>query len=62
MFLCSHIRNVLNVDNTLICSQKKIANAIELNVNDALNELYCISTSVCIEMINTIDKFEAQTV
>ena len=54
--------SVLDVDNTLICSQKKIANAIELNVNDALNELYCISTSVCIEMINTIDKFEAQTV
>ena len=54
--------SVHDVDKTLVYTQKKIADAIELNIYDALNELYCISTSVCIEMINTIDKLETQTV
>lgn len=54
--------SVYDVDKTLVYSQNKTANAIELNINDALNELYCISTSVCIEMINTIDKLATQTV
>lgn len=54
--------SVFDVDNTPIYSQKKIANDLELNINDALDELYCISTSVCVEMINTIDKLATQTV
>lgn len=54
--------SIINVDNSVISSQQNCGDSVELDITDESNELYCISTSVCTSLINTVDKFAVQTV
>lgn len=54
--------SIIDVDNSLIASQKNCGESYELTITDELNELNCIATSICLSLINTVDKFEVQTV
>ncbi len=54
--------SIIDVDNSVIAMQKKIGDALELNIAEDKNELYCISTSICISLINTVDKLAVQAV
>lgn len=53
---------ILDVDNSVISTHKNCINCSEVNINDKSNELYCIATSICISLINTVDKFAMQAV
>lgn len=53
---------IIDVDNTLIATQTKNKAYFELNVANCDNELFCVATSICINLINTVDNFAAQTV
>ena len=54
--------SILDVDNTVIAINKNCGEYSELTVIDTANELYCIATSICINMINTVDKLVIQAV
>lgn len=54
--------SILDVDNTVIASNKKYGEYSELTVTDTVNELYSIATSICVNMINTVDKLAIQAV
>ncbi len=54
--------SIIDVDNSVIAIQRKCGEALELNITEDKNELYCICTSVCINLINTVDKLAMQAV
>ena len=54
--------SIVDVDNTVIAINKNQGNQCELTVYDSNNELYSIATSVCINMLNTVDKLAIQAV
>lgn len=54
--------SIIDVDNSLIASQSKHADYIELNIADDSDELYCVATSICTNLINTVDKLAMQAV
>lgn len=54
--------SIFDVDNTVIAINKNFGEYSELTVTDSTNELYTIATSICINMINTVDKFAIQAV
>ncbi len=54
--------DIIDVDNSIISSQKRNLKSIEININDESNELYCVLTSICVCFINTIEKPLVQTV
>ena len=54
--------SIIDVDNTVIATQSKHTRYIELNITDDSDELYCVATSICTNLINTVDKFAMQAV
>lgn len=54
--------SIADVDNSIIASQNKNASDYELDIFSAPDELYCISASICINLINTVDNLAAQAV
>lgn len=54
--------SIIDVDNTVIASQSKHTDYIELNIADDSDELYCLATSICTNLINTVDKLAIQAV
>lgn len=64
--ICGDIRSknysILDVDNTPIAENKNCGKYCELTVLDSVNELYSVLTSICTNMINTVDKFAIQAV
>ncbi len=54
--------SIIDVDNSVISSQKKDLDNCELVIFDSTNELYCVATSICVSMINTVDNLAAQAV
>lgn len=54
--------SVVDVDNSLIATHKKVMSDYELNIFDSKNEMFCIATSLCIDLINTIDNRAAQAI
>ena len=53
---------IIDVGNSLIASQRKNNADCELNITKCENELFSIATSVCINLINTVDNLATQTV
>lgn len=53
---------ILDVDNSVIATHKTIMSDYELNVFDKANELIAIATSICIDLINTVDNRATQAV
>lgn len=53
---------IIDVDNTIISTQNRLADAVTLNVYNPSNELYCIATALCVGFINTVDKLAVQAV
>lgn len=64
--LCGNVMSgnfsIIDVDNTVISSQIKYADYLELDVINNENELYCMATSICLNLINTVDKLAIQAV
>lgn len=54
--------SIIDVDNSVILSQKNCGDSYELTITDSSNELYCIATSICVSLINTVDNFAVQAV
>lgn len=54
--------SIIDVDNTVISSQIKHADCMELIIPDKSNELYCLATSICLNLFNTVDKLAIQAV
>lgn len=54
--------SIIDVDKSVISTQKKLADYSELTINNDKDELYCVATSVCINLINTVDKLAVQAV
>ena len=54
--------SIIDVDNSVIASQKNCGESVELTITDKSNELNCIATSICLSLINTVDKFAVQAV
>lgn len=64
--ICGDVKSknysIFDVDNTLIAENKNCGKYCELIVLDSVNELYSVMTSICTNMINTVDKFAIQAV
>lgn len=54
--------SIIDVDNAVIASQSKKNSGFVLEITDSENELICLAASLCINMINTVDKPALQTV
>lgn len=54
--------SILDVDNSVIATHKNSMGYAEVMVYDKSNELSSIALSLCISMINTVDKRVAQAV
>ncbi len=54
--------NIIDVDNSVISSQRFYRDSLEITINDEHNELYCILTSICACFINTLGMHAVQTV
>ncbi|MEE0913933.1 MAG: hypothetical protein U0L76_05055 [Ruminococcus sp.] len=54
--------SIIDVDNSVIASQKNCGESVEITIPDKSNELNCIATSICLSLINTVDKFAVQAV
>lgn len=54
--------SIIDVDNSVIATLKKHTDYIELNITDDSDELYCVATSICTNLINTVDKLAIQAV
>ena len=54
--------SIVDVDNAQICNHIKHPLGCELEIADAQNELICLMTALCVNMINTVDKREVQVV
>lgn len=53
---------IIDVDNSVIATHKKIISDCELNVFDASNELVSAAVCICINLINTVDNLATQAV
>lgn len=53
---------IIDVDNTVISNHKKHADYYELDIHSSTNEIYCLATSICIDLINTVDNLAIQVV
>ena len=64
--ICGDVKSknytILDVDNTPIAENKNCGEYCELNVSDSANELCSVMTSICINMMNTVDKLVIQAV
>ncbi len=64
--ICGDVKSknytIIDVDNTTIAENKNYGEYCELTVLDTANELYCVLTSICTNMINTVDKLAIQAV
>lgn len=54
--------SIIDVDNSVIATLRKNTDYSELNITDDCDELYCVATSICTNLINTVDKFAMQAV
>jgi uncharacterized protein YxjI len=54
--------SIVDVDNSIIASGRKVLSDFELNIYNEDEMLYCIATSVCINLINTVDNRVTQAV
>ena len=54
--------SIIDVDNSVLATLKKHPDYIELNITDDSDELYCVATSICTNLINTVDKLAMQAV
>lgn len=54
--------SIFDVDNSVISTHKNCINSSEINIFDKSNELFCIATSICLSLINTVDKLAIQAV
>lgn len=53
---------IIDVDNSVVATHKKIISDYELNVFDKANELLSIAICICINLINTVDNCATQAV
>lgn len=53
---------IIDVDNSVIATHKKVISDCELNVFDTANELVSVAVCICINLINTVDNRAAQAV
>lgn len=49
---------VIDVDKTEICRHFRHTDYCELDIFDAEQELFCIATSICANLLNTVDRLE----
>lgn len=54
--------SIIDVDKTLILEHRLCADYCELTIPDSANVLFCIATSVCANLINTIDSPALQAI
>ena len=54
--------SIINVDNSVIATLRKHTDYSELNITDDSDELYCVASSICTNLINTVDKLVMQAV
>ncbi len=54
--------SIADVDNTVIATHTKNLADCELNVKNPADELYCLATAICINLINTVDNRITQAV
>lgn len=54
--------SIIDVDNSVIALQSKHTDYLELDITDDSDELYCVATSICTNLINTVDKLVIQAV
>ena len=47
---------VIDVDKTIIMNHRRHADRCTLEIFNSENELYCVAASVCVNLINTIEK------
>ena len=50
--------SVIDVDKSVVFSHMRHSGYTELEINDEANELLCVAASVCVNMINTVEKHE----
>lgn len=57
--ICSKTFRIIDVDNTVIATHQKsfssLTDSYELDIFDETNELICVTTCVCINLMNTVD-------
>ncbi len=53
--------SIMDVDNSLIMQHFHFADRCELEINDEVNELFCLTTAICVNLINTTDARALQT-
>ncbi len=55
--------SIIDVDNAVIAVQRKQSgNYYELEISDPAKEVMCLAASLCINLINTVDKLAIQAV
>lgn len=54
--------SIIDVDNSVIATLRKHTDYSEINITDDCDELYIVATSICTNLINTVDKFAMQAV
>ena len=54
--------SIIDVDKTLILAHNKHTDYCELLIPDERNELFCVATSVCVNLFNTIESPALQAV
>lgn len=64
--ICAKTFRIIDVDNTVIATHQKsfssISDSYEINIFDDKNELLCVTTSVCINLLNTVDNLAVPAV
>lgn len=53
---------IIDVDNSVVATHKKVISDCELNVFDKANELISVAICICINLINTVDNRATQAV
>lgn len=54
--------SIIDVDNSVIATLRKHTDYSEINITDDSDALYCVATSICTNLINTVDKLVIQAV
>ncbi len=60
--LASKNFSIIDVDNAVICCQRKTPLYCELEITNSENELTALLAALCVNMVNTVDKLAVQTV
>lgn len=53
---------IIDVDKSVILRHTKHSDYCELEIESRANELYCVSASICANLINTVEKLAMQAV